>query len=144
MPILCQFYVKMPLRNLYFFNMDLTTPPFSPPAPPTFEKILKKTAELVERDIPNSSIQNSYSMQSNYLSFIYSLPPPGTPARATPISRAAHAGLEIELCLIMFGIQIYLLTISEQPLKFYFFFFSIYIYGVKIFIVQWASGRWYD
>ena len=28
MPILCQFYAKMPLRNRYFFNMGLTPPPF--------------------------------------------------------------------------------------------------------------------
>ena len=27
MPILCQFDVKMPLRNLHFFNMSLTPPP---------------------------------------------------------------------------------------------------------------------
>ena len=27
MAIVCQFYVKMPLQNLYFLNMDLTPPP---------------------------------------------------------------------------------------------------------------------
>ena len=46
MPILCQFYVKMPLRNPYFFNMGLTPPP------PSFEQY-QKTTRLVERDIPN-------------------------------------------------------------------------------------------
>ena len=44
MPILCQFYVKMQLRNLHFFNMGLAPPP----------PLLTKTS--VERDIPNTKI----------------------------------------------------------------------------------------
>ena len=37
--VLCQFYVKMPLQNLYLFNMGLT-----PPA--IFEQCLKKLQDL--------------------------------------------------------------------------------------------------
>ena len=39
---LCQFYVKMPLRNMYFLKHW---------SPPPFEQC-QKTARLVERDIP--------------------------------------------------------------------------------------------
>ena len=45
MVILCQFYVKIPLRNLYFLNMGLTPPP------PLLNNI-KKTAGLIKRYIP--------------------------------------------------------------------------------------------
>ena len=46
MPILCHFYVKMPLQNLYFFDRGLTPLPLL--------NNVKKIAELVKTDIPNS------------------------------------------------------------------------------------------
>ena len=56
MAISSQFYVKTPLRNLYFsFNMGL-------PPPPPFWTMFKQTVELVKRYIPNKdrSISQNY------------------------------------------------------------------------------------
>ena len=46
MPILCQFYIKMPLQNLYFVLEHVFEPPPPPsPPPPSIEQLnnVKKT-----------------------------------------------------------------------------------------------------